>query len=55
MRGAVRELTGQSLALGFELGGPVAAPAVLSEEELIERLKANLAAEEVFDDDEERS
>ena len=55
LRGAVRGLTGQSLSLGFELGGPVAAPAVLSEEELIERLKANLAAEEVFDDDEEHT
>ena len=53
LRGAVRGLTGQSLALGFELGRPVAAPAVLSEEELIERLKANLAAEEVFDDDDD--
>ncbi|MDQ3719380.1 MAG: hypothetical protein M3350_01110, partial [Actinomycetota bacterium] len=55
LRGAVRGLTGQSLSLGFELGGPVAAPAVLSEEELIARLKANLAAEEVFDDDEEHT
>ena len=55
LRGAVRGLTGQSLSLGFELGGPVAAPAVLSEEELIERLKANLAAEEVFDDEEEHT
>ncbi len=53
LRGAVRGLTGQSLALGFELGGPVAAPAVLSEEELIERLKASMAAEEVFDEDSE--
>ena len=53
LRGAVRGLTGQSLALGFELGGPVAAPAVLSEEELIERLKANMAAEEVFEQESE--
>ena len=53
LRGAVRGLTGQSLSLGFELGGPVAVPVVLGEEELIERLKSNLAAEEVFDDDDE--
>ncbi|MDQ3586798.1 MAG: DNA polymerase III subunit gamma/tau [Actinomycetota bacterium] len=53
LRGALRGLTGRSLALGFELGGSVAAPAVLNEEQLIERLKANLAAEEVFDDDQE--
>ena len=55
LHGAVRGLTGQSLALGFELGGPAAAPAVLGEEELIERLKANMAAEEIFEDDDEES
>jgi DNA polymerase-3 subunit gamma/tau len=56
LRGAVRGLTGQSLALGFELGGgPVGAPSVMSEEELIERLKANMAAEEVFEDEQEQS
>jgi hypothetical protein len=51
LRGALHGLTGRSLALGFELGGPAAAPSLLSEDELIERLKANLAAEEVFEDD----
>ena len=52
----MRGLTGQSLALGFELGGgPVGAPSVMSEEELIERLKANMAAEEVFEDEQEQS
>jgi len=55
VRGAVRGLTGQSLTLGFELGGPVAAPAVLGEDELIERLKANMSAEEVFEEEEEQS
>jgi hypothetical protein len=55
LKGAVRGLTGQALTLGFELGGPVAAPATLSEDELIARLKERLAAEEVFDEEEEQS
>jgi DNA polymerase-3 subunit gamma/tau len=55
LRGALRGLTGQALTLGFELGGPVAAPATLSEDELIARLKEKLAAEEVFEDEEEQS
>jgi DNA polymerase-3 subunit gamma/tau len=51
---ALRGLTGQSLTVAYELredaapGGPV----LLGEEELIERLRAEFAAEEVFDDDE---
>jgi DNA polymerase III subunit gamma/tau len=50
----LRGLTGRALALRFELGG-VEHPgaAVLSEEELIERLKERFGAEEVFDDEEE--
>jgi DNA polymerase-3 subunit gamma/tau len=50
---ALRGLTGQSLTVAYELredaapGGPV----LLGEEELIERLRAEFAAEEVFDDE----
>jgi hypothetical protein len=56
LRGALRGLTGQALTLGFELGGgPAAAPATLSEDELIARLKERLAAEEVFEEEEEQS
>jgi DNA polymerase-3 subunit gamma/tau len=50
---ALRGLTGQSLAVAYELrddaapGGPV----LLGEEELIERLRAEFAAEEVFDEE----
>jgi DNA polymerase III subunit gamma/tau len=50
---ALRGLTGQSLSLAYELrddassGGPV----LLGEEELIERLRAEFAAEEVFDEE----
>jgi DNA polymerase-3 subunit gamma/tau len=52
---ALRGLTGQSLMVAYELrddaapGGPV----LLGEEELIERLRAEFAAEEVFDEEEE--
>jgi DNA polymerase III subunit gamma/tau len=51
---ALRGLTGQSLTVAYELredaapGGPV----LLGEEELIDRLRAEFAAEEVFDDEE---
>ena len=50
---ALRGLVGQSLTVAYELrddaagGGPV----LLGEEELIERLREEFAAEEVFDDE----
>jgi len=50
----LRGLTGQSLAIAYELredAAPVG-PALLAEEELIERLRAEFAAEEVFDEEE---
>jgi DNA polymerase-3 subunit gamma/tau len=51
---ALRGLVGQSLAVAYELRDDALAdgPALLGEEELIERLRAEFAAEEVFDDDE---
>jgi len=51
LRSALRGLTGHAPALQFQLGGVEERPSFLSEEELIERLKANLGAEEVFEDD----
>jgi DNA polymerase-3 subunit gamma/tau len=53
---ALRGLTGHSLAVTFDLGAPPPgdgeqAPP-MSEEELLDRLKAEFQAEEVFDDDE---
>ncbi|HYP48018.1 MAG TPA: hypothetical protein VEQ61_05220, partial [Thermoleophilaceae bacterium] len=52
---ALRGLTGASLTLAYELRVDAAPAAVagLSEDELIERLKSELGAEEVFEDDEE--
>jgi DNA polymerase-3 subunit gamma/tau len=52
---AVRGLTGQSLAIAYELreDAAPAGPALLAEEELIERLRAEFAAEEVFDEEEQ--
>jgi DNA polymerase III subunit gamma/tau len=52
---AVRGLTGQSLAIAYELREDAASagPALLAEEELIERLRAEFAAEEVFDEEEQ--
>ena len=52
---ALRGLTGASLTIAYELRVDAAAveAAGLSEEELIERLKSELGAEEVFEDDEE--
>jgi DNA polymerase III subunit gamma/tau len=50
---ALRGLTGQSLAVAYELrddAGPDG-PVLLGEEELIERLRAEFAAEEVFDEE----
>jgi DNA polymerase III subunit gamma/tau len=50
---ALRGLTGRTLSIGYELSGPspTAEPVVLSEEELIERLRAELGAEEILDGD----
>jgi DNA polymerase-3 subunit gamma/tau len=51
---AVRGITGQSLALAFELSAaPAAGPATLDHDQLIERLRAEFGAEEVFDDPDE--
>jgi DNA polymerase-3 subunit gamma/tau len=51
----VRGLTGQALTVAYELNGEAApaAQATLTEDELIARLKDELGAEEVFEDDEE--
>jgi DNA polymerase III subunit gamma/tau len=51
---ALRGLTGQSLSVVYELRDDAApdGPAMLGEEELIERLRAEFAAEEVFDEEE---
>jgi DNA polymerase-3 subunit gamma/tau len=52
---AVRGITGQSLILAFELSDavtPAAGPAALDHDQLIERLRAEFGAEEVFDDEE---
>ena len=49
---AVRGMTGQPLALAFELSEdamPAAGPATLDHDQLIERLRAEFGAEEVFD------
>ena len=49
---AVRGMTGQSLSLAFELSEaamPTAGPATLDHDELIERLRSEFGAEEVFD------
>jgi DNA polymerase-3 subunit gamma/tau len=56
--GAVRGMTGRSLALNFELSDAVTPPAgaaTLDHDELIERLRAEFAAEEVFDEPDEES
>jgi len=53
---AVRGMTGQPLALAFELSEeamPAAGPATLDHDQLIERLRAEFGAEEVFDDPDE--
>jgi DNA polymerase III subunit gamma/tau len=51
---AVRGLTGGAMTVVYELrdGGPQAEPTTLDEAELIERLRAEFAAEEVFEDEE---
>jgi DNA polymerase III subunit gamma/tau len=48
---ALRGLSGQSLSVAYELRdeGEAGGPVLLGEEELIERLRAEFAAEEVFD------
>jgi DNA polymerase-3 subunit gamma/tau len=55
---AVRGITGRPLTLAFELSdavAPPAGPATLDHDQLIERLRAEFGAEEVFDEpDEER-
>jgi len=51
---AVRGLTGAALTVAYELrdGGPGSEPVTLDEAELIERLRSEFAAEEVFEDEE---
>jgi hypothetical protein len=56
--GAVRGMTGRSLALNFELSDAVTPPAgtaTLDHDQLIERLRAEFAAEEIFDEPDEES
>ena len=52
---ALRGLTGRPAGLAFELSDRAAAvgPAALGEAELIERLRAEFGAEEIFEDDDE--
>jgi DNA polymerase III subunit gamma/tau len=52
--GAIRGLTGRPLAVAYELSAEArpAGPATLGEEELIERLRAEFGAEEIFDEEE---
>jgi DNA polymerase-3 subunit gamma/tau len=51
VRGAVRVLTGAALDLRYDLSElPAEAPAVLTQDELLERLKDEFGAKEVFDD-----
>ena len=51
---AVRGLTGHTLAVAYELREDAAdGPQLLEEEELIARLRAEFAAEEVFDEERE--
>ena len=52
---ALRGLTGHTLTVAYELREDAlpAGPELLGEEELIERLRAEFAAEEVFEDEEQ--
>jgi DNA polymerase-3 subunit gamma/tau len=57
LQGALRTLVGRSIGVRLELGAAelaeqVPAASALSEDELLERLKAEFKAEEVFDDEE---
>ena len=55
---AVRGMTGSALALSFELSDqakPAAGPEALDHDQLIERLRAEFGAEEVFDEPDEES
>jgi hypothetical protein len=54
IQAALRGLTGRSAGLAFELSNEAAgaAPKTLDEAALIERLRAEFGAEEVFDDQE---
>jgi DNA polymerase-3 subunit gamma/tau len=56
LQGALQTLVGRSVGVRLELGADVVEEAsdqpALTEEELLERLKAEFKAEEVFDDDE---
>ena len=51
---ALRGLSGAALTVAYELrdGGPGSEPVTLDEAELIERLRSEFAAEEVFEDEE---
>ena len=51
----MRGITGQSLALDFELSdvAPVVGSATLDHDQLIERLRAEFGAEEVFEEPDE--
>ena len=53
--GALRAVTGRGLTVSFELTGgrEGGGPATLGEEELLERLKRDFGAEEIFDDEED--
>jgi hypothetical protein len=52
---ALRGLTGSPLGIAYELreDGDRSGPVTLGEEELIERLRAEFAAEEVFEEEQE--
>jgi DNA polymerase-3 subunit gamma/tau len=55
---AVRGMTGHPLSLAFELSeaaAPAAGPATLDHDQLIERLRAEFGAEEVFDEPDEET
>jgi DNA polymerase-3 subunit gamma/tau len=53
VRGAVRSLTGAALEIRYDLSElPAEAPVLLSEDELLERLKEEFGAKEIFDDPE---
>jgi DNA polymerase III subunit gamma/tau len=52
VRGAVRALTGAALDLRYDLSElPAEAPAVLTQDELLERLKDEFGAKEIFSDE----